>query len=79
MDTWSIVSIIENIIFWLLVFYVAWNENRTPEWAYVLLLVYLVYFGVKTILQKQGMDRAVWLYSLNMIVIVYLMYRLIHK
>ena len=68
-----VLTLIENIAFWILVFYIAWNEKRTPEWAYVVLFTFIVYFGIRTIFQKEGMERAIWIYSLNMIVIVYLM------
>ena len=79
MDAWEIVSILDTIVFWILVFYIAWNETSTPQWAYVVLFVFLVYFAVKAILRKKGMDRVVWIYSLNMIVILYLMYTFMRK
>lgn len=79
MDGWSILSLLENIVFWLLAFYIAWNEKETPEWAYTVLFVFLLYFGIRTIFQKKGMERAVWIYTLNMVVIVYLMNKLIRR
>lgn len=64
----------ETVLFWILVFYIAWNENATPPWFYLVLLAFLIYFAVRAIAKKQGMDRMVWLYSLNMVVLVYLLY-----
>jgi hypothetical protein len=75
MGAWSVLDILETVVFWALVFYIAWNESATPQWAYVVLFVFLIYFAVKAILKKQGMDRAVWIYTLNMAVILYLMYK----
>ena len=75
----SPVDILENIVFWCLVLYIAWNQSRTPDWAYIALFVFLVYFLLRTIFKKQGIDRAVWLYSLNMLVILYLMSYFLRK
>ena len=74
MDSESWLDIGITIVFWLLVFTIAWNENATPPWLYVVLLLFLVYFGLRAIFKKRGMERMVWLYTLNMIVLVYLMY-----
>lgn len=71
MDT---LDILENIVFWCLVIYIAWNEKNTPAWAFVLLFVFVIYLALRFIFKKQGMDRAVWLYSLNMVVVLYLLY-----
>lgn len=73
MDGWLALTILENIVFWVLVFYIAWNEKHTPEWAYIVLFAFIIYFGLRTIFQKEGMDFAIWIYSLNMIIITYLM------
>lgn len=74
MSTGDILEILVTVIFWVLVFYIAWNENATQPWLYVLLLAFLVYFGLQAIFKRQGMDRMVWLYSLNMVVLIYLLY-----
>ena len=74
MNTEDIVDIVENLVFWILVVYIAWNENATPQWVYIVLFALIVYFAVRTIFRKRGMDRMVWLYSLNMLVLVYLLY-----
>ena len=79
MGGWFILAILENVVFWILVFYIAWNETRTPAWAYPVLFLFILYFAFRAILQKQGMDRAVWIYTLNMAVIVYLMYGLVRR
>jgi len=75
----GLLEILETIIFWTLVFYIAWNQTQTPEWAYIVLFGFLLYFAVKAILQKQGMDRVVWIYTLNMLVILYLMNTFMRK
>lgn len=79
MDGWFLLTILENVVFWLLVFYIAWNEKQTPDWAYPVLLAFIVYFALRAIFQKQGMERAVWIYTLNMLVILYLMNTFIRR
>jgi hypothetical protein len=74
MGEWNGIDIVENIIFWSLVVYISWNEKATPEWMYIVLFAFVVYFGLRFIFKKKGMDRMVWLYSLNMIVILYLLW-----
>jgi hypothetical protein len=39
----------------------------------------LIYFAIRAILRKQGMERFVWIYTLNMIVILYLMNTFMRK
>lgn len=73
MGSWLLADLLVNIIFWILVFSIAWNESSTPSWMYFVLFLYLIYFGIRFILKKEGMDRAVWIYTLNMMVIVYLL------
>jgi hypothetical protein len=74
MESESWLEITETIVFWLLVFVIAWNENATPPWLYIVLFAFLVYFALRFIFKKKGMDRMVWLYSLNMVVLVYLLF-----
>jgi hypothetical protein len=74
MDTELVLQIVENIVFWTLVLYIAWNENKSAPWTYIVLLVLIVYYALRFIFKKEGMDRIVWLYSLNMIVLIYLLF-----
>lgn len=79
MEVGDILEILETVVFWLLVFYIAWNESSTPQWAYLVLFGFLIYFAIKAIFRKKGMDRAVWIYTLNMLVILYLMNTFMRK
>ena len=79
MNAWDMSEILLTVVFWVLVFYIAWNESATPQWAYVVLFAFLLYFAISAILKKQGMDRAVWIYTVNMVVIVYLMYTFMRR
>lgn len=72
MGDWDLIEILENIVFWVLVVYIAFYEKQTPSWVFIFLFLYVIYFGLRTIFRKKGMDRVVWLYSLNMLVILYL-------
>lgn len=79
MDSLSIVDILVNIVFWVLVVFIAWNQFQTPQWAYIVLFAYVIYFALRFIFTKRGMERIVWLYSLNMLVILYLLYIFLKK
>ncbi len=74
MDTELVLQIVENIVFWTLVLYIAWNENKSAAWTYIVLLFLIVYYALRFIFKKEGMDWMVWLYSLNMIVLIYLLF-----
>lgn len=79
METESWIDIGITLVFWLLVFTIAWNENTTPQWLYIVLFAFLVYFAIRAIFKKQGMERMVWIYTLNMVVLLYLLYTFSRK
>ena len=68
MQALVILSIIENILFWLLVSAIAWLQRSTPQWMFVTLFIYLLYMMIRIIISKEGMERIVYIYTLNMIV-----------
>lgn len=68
MQALVILSIIENILFWLLVAAIAWLQRSAPQWMFVTLFIYLLYMMIRVIISKHGMERIVYIYTLNMIV-----------
>ena len=68
MQALVILSIVENILFWLLVSAIAWLQRSTPQWMFVTLFIYLLYMMIRIIISKEGMERIVYIYTLNMIV-----------
>lgn len=68
MQALVILSIVENILFWLLVAAIAWLQRSTPQWMFVTLFIYLLYMMIRLIISKHGMERIVYIYTLNMIV-----------
>lgn len=68
MQALVILSIIENILFWLLVAAIAWLQRSAPQWMFVTLFIYLLYMMIRLIISKHGMERIVYIYTLNMIV-----------
>ena len=68
MQALVILSIIENILFWLLVAAIAWLQRSAPQWMFVTLFIYLLYMMIRLIISKEGMERIVYIYTLNMIV-----------
>jgi hypothetical protein len=70
MQALVILSIIENILFWLLIAAIAWLQRSAPQWMFVILFIYLLYMMIRLIISKHGMERIVYIYTLNMIVVL---------
>ena len=70
MQALVILSIIENILFWLLIAAIAWLQRTAPQWMFVILFIYLLYMMIRLIISKPGMERMVYIYTLNMIVVL---------
>ena len=70
MQALVILSIVENILFWLLIAAIAWLQRTAPQWMFVTLFFYLLYMMIRLIISKEGMERIVYIYTLNMIVVL---------
>jgi len=66
--------IIENIIFWTLILVIAWFGADAPTYIFTSLFVFLIYWGFRMVLSMQGMNRAVGIYTINIIVTIALMF-----
>lgn len=72
-------TIFEDLIFYGLVFAIAWMGRDSPLWLFTALFACVVYGIVRIISSKHGMDRGVWWYALNMFVASALLYFFIIK
>jgi hypothetical protein len=79
MDWIQILFMIENLVFWSLVIAIAWLGGNAPDYAFTALFVFLIYWGLRTVLSMQGMNRAVGIYTINIIVTISLMFYFLHK
>ena len=78
MDPLGIYSVlIESIIFWGILIYIAIYKKQTPNWIYSGLVVYLLYFVLRFSFSKQGMDFAVLWYTANIIILMILLYTIL--
>jgi len=65
---------IENFIFWSLVIAIAWLGADAPAYVFTALFVFLIYWGLRIVLSMQGMNRAVGIYTINIVVTISLMF-----
>ena len=70
---------IENLVFWCLVIAIAWLGATTPPYVFTALFIFLIYWGLRMVLSLHGMDRAVGIYTINIIVTIALLYYFLHK
>lgn len=74
MDWFNILIILENIVFWSLVIVIAWYGSNTSEIVFMALFIFLIYWALRIVLSMRGFDRAVGIYTINIIVTVSLLY-----
>jgi len=74
MEGLDILFILENIVFFILVGLVAWMQTDTPQWVYTSLLIFSIYWLIRFIFTKQGMTRVLYIYGLNMFILLILFY-----
>jgi hypothetical protein len=70
---------IENFIFWSLVIAIAWLGADAPTYVFTALFLFLIYWGLRIVLSMQGMNRAVGIYTINIVVTISLMFYFLHK
>ena len=74
MNWTQILFMIENLVFWSLVIAISWLGANAPEYVFTALFVFLIYWGLRMVLSMQGMNRAVGIYTINIIVTIALMF-----
>jgi hypothetical protein len=70
------VFIIENIVFWSIVVYIAFQQQATPSWVFGILLLFVIWFGIRLLLTLGKMDRLFAINIMNQVIILLLFYRL---
>ena len=75
MDPLGIYSVlIENMIFWTILIYIAIYKKQTPNWIYSFLVVYILYIALRFMFSKKGMEFAVLWYTANILILLALLY-----
>jgi hypothetical protein len=74
MDSLQILFMIENLVFWSLVIAIAWLGADAPVYIFTALFVFLIYWSLRIVLFMHGMNRAVGIYTINIIIIISLLF-----
>lgn len=65
---------IENGVFWAFVYFIVVMGCETPAIVFGGFTFFLLYWAIKSIIQKDGWDRFILVYSLNMAVCLGILY-----
>lgn len=66
--------LLENLVFWSLLIYIAIYKKQTPNWFFTILALYLVYFILRFMFSKKGMEFAVLWYTANILILFAIFY-----
>jgi hypothetical protein len=70
----ALVFLIENVIFWGFVYVIVFMGCETPAIIFTGFGFFFFYWLFRFVFRKEGMDRAIWLYVVNMIIALMLLY-----
>lgn len=70
----TILFVIENIVFWGFVYMIVFMGCETPAIVFTGFGFFLFYWLFKFVFQQQGMARLLWMYVVNMIITIMLLY-----
>ncbi len=65
---------IENIVFWAFVFTIVLFGCETPAIVFSGFSLFLFYWILRFLFQKEGWERVTWFYVINMFVCILLLY-----
>lgn len=67
------ITIIEGILFFILLVFIAWNKNTSPSWSYTLLMIALAYMFLRIVIASKE-DRYLIVYTINIAVVLGLLW-----
>lgn len=70
----TILFFIENIVFWAFVYIIVFMGCDTPAIVFTGFGFFLFYWLFKFVFQQKGANRYIWMYVVNMIISVMLLY-----
>ena len=70
----TIEFLIENVIFWGFVYLIVFMGCETPAIVFSGFGFFLFYWLFKFVFQQQGVSRYIWMYVVNMIITILLLY-----
>lgn len=68
------VYFIENIVFWVFVYFIVFLGCETPAIVFTGFGFFLFYWILRFIFSKEGIEAIVWLYAFNMFITILLLY-----
>jgi hypothetical protein len=70
----ALVFFIENVLFWGFVYIIVFMGCDTPAIIFTGFGVFFFYWLFRFVFRKQGVDRMIWLYVINIILTIMLIY-----
>jgi hypothetical protein len=67
----SVLEVLENLVFWTLIIFIAFMAKDTPKIAFTILFYLLIYFILKRLITGGSSDVIV-LFSINLVLLVFL-------
>ena len=72
MEWLTLLSVLENLVFYGLVIFIAYRKHTTPTWGYVFLSFFLIYWMARSLVMNPGMESALTLYAVNLFIVLFL-------
>jgi hypothetical protein len=70
----AVVLFIENVVFWAFVYVIVFMGCETPAIVFSGFGLFLFYWIFRSIASKNGGDRIVWIYAVNMFICMLLLF-----
>ncbi len=70
----TILYLIETTVFWAFVYLIVFLGCETPSIVFTGFGFFLVYWLIRLVASKEGMDRVLWLYIANMFITIMLLF-----
>ena len=70
----ALILFIENFVFWLFVYIIVFMGCETPAIVFSGFGFFLIYWIIRFIGGKEGWERVLWIYALNMLICIVLLY-----
>ncbi len=70
----GLIFIIENVLFWIFVYIIVFMGCETPAIVFTGFGFFLFYWIARFFFMKEGWDRVLWFYVINMFVTISLLY-----
>ena len=70
----ALIFFIENFVFWSFVYIIVFMGCETPAIIFSGFGLFLIYWIIRFLGQKEGWERVLWIYAFNMLICLVLLY-----